>query len=504
MTGDHAMGAQGDTAEVLALLMREAGAGAELISTHISHVVIGRDVVFKLKKPVRLAYLDFSTPRQRLMFCERELRLNRRTDPEGLIYRGVSRIVRRSDGGLAFDAEGALVDAVVRMRPFDQSGLLDRLATAGPLDPVMVDSLASAIVALHGRAEVSDDGRGAARMARVLDVNARAFVDSGLMDTEAAGVLDRLFREALQRHAFLLDRRAGAGQVRRCHGDLHLRNICLIGGRPVIFDCLEFDEDLATTDVFYDLAFTVMDLWHRDQRVAANRLLNRYCDATGEQEGLSLMPFFVAIRAAVRAHVTASAGGTGEEAESYLALARRALAVPAPVLFAVGGLSGSGKSTIASSLAPLVGGIPGARILSSDRLRKSRFGVEAGHRLPPEAYRPEVSRSVYAAMREGASAVLAGGCAVIADAVHARPDERQAIEDVARAAGAPFQGIWLDVPPDRLMARVAARRGDPSDATVETVAAQLRYELGTITWPRFDAGRPRDELAAEIAAFVQA
>ena len=504
MSGDHALEAGGDTAEVLAFLMREAGLGAERVTTHISHVVIGRDVVFKLKKPVRLAYLDFWTAERRLMFCEREYRLNRRADPDGLIYQGVRRIVRAPDGGLAFDAGGVLVDAVVCMHPFDQGGLLDRLATAGPLAPALVDDLATAIAALHAQAEVSGDPRGAARMARVLDVNAAAFVDSGLLTAEAAAAVDRQFRDALDRHAALLDRRASEGRVCRCHGDLHLRNICVIAGRPVIFDCLEFDEDLATTDVLYDLAFLIMDLWHRDRKAAANRLLNRYCDATGEAEGLALVPFLVAVRAAVRAHVTASVGGAGEEAEAYLALARQALAGTPPVLVAVGGLSGSGKSSLAAILAPNLGALPGARILSSDRLRKAHFGVPAQHRLSADAYRPEVSQAVYAAMREAAAVVLAAGHAVIADAVHARPAERDAIAAVAEASQTPFLGVWLDVSSDRLKARVAARRGDPSDATVATVEAQLGYDLGDIAWQRFDAGRPQGELAAEIAALVQA
>lgn len=504
MSVDHILEAGGDTAGVLAFLMREAGPGAELISTHISHVVIGREVVFKLKRPVRLAYLDFSTAERRLMFCEREYRLNRRTDPDGLIYKGVRRIVRTPAGGLVFDEGGMLVDAVVCMHPFDQRGLFDRLATAGPLTPTLVDNLATAVVALHEKAEVSGDARGAERMARVLDVNAAAFVDSGLLTAEAAAAFDRQFRDALIRHAALLDRRASEGQVRRCHGDLHLRNICVIADRPVIFDCLEFDEDLATTDVLYDLAFLIMDLWHRHQKVAANRLLNRYCDATGEAEGLALVPFLVAIRAAVRAHVSASAGGTGEEAEAYLALARQALAGTPPMLVAVGGLSGSGKSSLSAILAPHLGAVPGARILSSDRLRKAHFGVPAQHRLSAEAYRPEVSKAVYAEMREAAAAVLAAGSAVISDAVHARAAERDAIAAVAQASGAPFLGVWLEVPPDRLKARVAARRGDPSDATVSTVEAQLGYDLGEIVWRRFDAGRPQGELAAEIAALVQA
>ncbi|MBY0361746.1 MAG: AAA family ATPase [Phreatobacter sp.] len=502
MTGENAI-TDGTPSQILAFLLREAGAGAQVITTHISQVVIGRDVVFKLKKPVRLPYLDFSTPERRLAFCTREVALNRRTDPAGMIYRGVSLITRAADGGLTFDGAGVLVDAVVRMTPFDQAGLLDRVASEGPLAPALVDALAAEIAALHATAEVSSDRGGARRMGRVLDVNAAAFVSSGLMDKDAAEALDRQFRVALARHAALFDSRAAVGLVRRCHGDLHLRNICLIDGRPVIFDCLEFDEDLATTDVLYDLAFLIMDLWHRDQRAAANQLMNRYCDATGEAAGLALIPFLVAVRAAVRAHVTASAGAAGE-ADRYLALARAALSPGPAVLVGIGGLSGSGKSTLATLVAPSLGPLPGARILSSDRLRKARFGVTVTERLGPEAYGPEVSTAVYGAMREGAAAALAAGQAVVADAVHARPDEREAAEAVARSADCRFTGVWLDVPPERLKARVAARRGDPSDATVATVETQLGYDLGPIGWHRLDAGRPQDELAAEIVTLAQA
>jgi aminoglycoside phosphotransferase family enzyme/predicted kinase len=481
---------------VVAFLVRQAGDAATQIRTHASDVVIGRRDVFKLKKPIATAYLDFSTPERRLAFCEREIALNRRADPDGLIYRGVRRITREADGRLAFDGEGALVDAVVWMHPFDQAGLLDRLAEDGPLPGGLVDDLAAAIARFHAAAEVSGDAAGAARMARVLDVNARAFAESGLLSAVEAQALDAAFRQALDRHAALLDRRAAAGLVRRCHGDLHLRNVCVIDGRPILFDALEFAEDLATTDVLYDVAFLIMDLWHRGQRAAANRLMNRWCEACGDEDGLAALPFLAAVRAAVRAHVAAAAGDRAEGA-SYLALARDALE-PAPArLVAIGGLSGSGKSSLAVALAPELGAVPGARILSSDRLRKQRFGVGPLERLGPEAYEPEVSTAVYAAMRERAAVLLAAGVAVVADAVHARRDERDAIAAVAAKAQVPFVGIWLDLPAERLAARVASRQGDPSDATVAVVAAQQTYALGPIAWRRLDAGLP---LAALVVA----
>ncbi len=480
--------------QVVGFLLAMAGDGARRVATHASEVIIGGDDVFKLKKPLTTAYLDFSSPERRLACCERELAINRRTDPQGRIYRGVRRITRSRADGLAFDGEGPLVDAVVWMHPFDEAGLLDRLAQEGPLAPKLVDDLATAIARLHAAAEICPDAAGAVRMGRVLAVNRRAFVDSGLLDATGAEALDAVFRAALARHAGLLDSRAAAGRVRRCHGDLHLSNICRIDGEPVIFDALEFDEDLATTDVLYDVAFAVMDLAHRGQAVAANRLMNRWCDATGDEAGLAVLPFLMAVRAAVRAHVAAAAGDRAK-GDEYLSLARSALAPVPPRLVAVGGLSGSGKSSLAGAMAPRLGALPGARILSSDRIRKQMFGVGALERLGPEAYRPEVSTAVYGAMRQRAAALLDSGVAVVVDAVHARPEEREAITAVAAAAGVPFDGFWLDLPADRLAARVAARQGDPSDATVETVAAQQAYDLGEITWRRLDAGQRLYDLA---------
>jgi uncharacterized protein len=506
---------QGDTAEILNFLRRAAspagdGSGTELVSTHISHVVIGPKVVFKLKRPVKLGYVDFSTAERRLATCRREVELNRRTDPKARIYRDALALTRGRDGALAFDGPGSPVDAVVRMHPFDQKNLLDRLAGQGPLPMSTMEALAGEIAELHDKSPASDDVAGARRMARVLDINRAAFEASGLCDAAGAERLDARFRAALAGHSATLDRRAAEGRVRRCHGDLHLRNICLIDDRPVIFDCLEFDEDLATTDILYDLAFLLMDLWQRGRRREANCVFNRYCDATGEAD-LGLLPFFVAVRAAVRAHVSAAAqprnaaGAPADlaEAKAYLALAEAALAPHETALVAVGGLSGSGKSTVAAVVAPEVGALPGARTLNSDRLRKRAFGAAVEARLGPGAYRPEVSERIYALLRHTAQDLLGQGVSVIADAVHARPGEREAIAAVARAAGRRFVGLWLDLPAGGLKDRVGARRGGPSDAVVATVDIQLGYDLGDIDWNRLDASRQLEATGAEALAKIR-
>jgi predicted kinase len=300
--------------------------------------------------------------------------------------------------------------------------------------------------------------------------------------------------------------------VRRCHGDLILRNICLLDGVPTLFDCLEFDEGLATIDVLYDLAFLLMDLWHLDQRELANFLCNRYLDECDETDGLPLVPFFMAIRAAVRAHVTAAQADEAlsaikeslrSEAMAYFDLAVDLLKDADPIVVAVGGLSGSGKSTVASIVAPWLGPPPGARTLNTDRIRKRMYGVAAEVRLPEAAYRPEVSEVVYAMLRQETNRVLATGGAVVLDAVFDRRDERRSIEAVAEAAKVPFRGFWLEAPTATLVALVAARQNDPSDATADVLAAQMARDCGEVGWRRIDASTDPTQIRAAILSELQ-
>lgn len=273
----------------------------------------------------------------------------------------------------------------------------------------------------------------------------------------------------------------------------------------------KFNEDLATIDVLYDIAFLLMDLWHRERRDLANVIFNRYLDLCDETDGLPLLPFFMAVRACIRAHVTATlacettsphAASLRDEARAYLDLAGRLLYAQPARLVAVGGLSGSGKSTAAAAIAPLLGNPPGARVLSSDRIRKSLLGVPAETRLQEGAYRPEVSREVYQRVRDLALTTLAARHAVVADAVFDRPEERKAIEDVARQQGVAFAGVWLDAPVDVLLARVARRTNDPSDATPGIVRQQASRDPGSISWNCIDAGKDLGAIRDHIMAIV--
>lgn len=487
-----------DQSETVAFLEGEAallGRPVDTTTTHISTVLMAGDRAFKLKRPVRFPYLDFSNAGRRLSFCEAELVLNRRTAPE--LYLGVLRITREADGRLAFDGSGTLVDAVVEMRRFAQHDLLDDMAQRDALTPALITDLAHRIAGFHRDAAVSLDHGGATGIAAVLDMNDRSLRAVALVPDEEADTLRAAFQCAFERHAPMLEARRQAGKVRRCHGDLILRNICLVDGVPTLFDCIEFDDALATIDVLYDLAFLLMDLWHRDQGDLANLLFNRYLDETDEASGIGTLPFLMAIRAAIRSHVTAAkaagqpsdkAANTLIEARAYHDLALSLLVGSDATLLAVGGFSGSGKSTVAARVASRLGPPPGARVLNSDRIRKHAYGVSAMTHLPASAYQPEVSATVYASLGDQAGQALGTGCAVIADAVFDRVSERASIEAIAVKAGATFRGVWLEAPTTGLLAsRIADRRNDPSDATAEVLMDQVRRDCGDIAWQHLAA-----------------
>ncbi|RST88079.1 aminoglycoside phosphotransferase [Aquibium carbonis] len=503
-----------DQSPVVAFLSDPATHGAtgpvETMETHISRIFLVGDRAFKMKRAVKLPYVDFSTPDRRLEACRREVAFNGETTPE--LYLGVRAITRGADGGLTLDGDGVLVDAVVEMARFDQAALFDRIALAGGLSPDLMTETARMIVRFHRAAPTVHAGAGADNIAGVLDINEAAFAASGVFGTEAVATLNRAFREALARHAALLDRREAAGKVRRCHGDLHLRNIVLIDGAPRLFDCIEFNDAIATIDTLYDLAFLLMDLWHRGYDAFANRVMNRYLDEADDEDGFPLLPFFMAIRAAVRAHVTATRiadggdpdGRLGAEARSYFDLAGLLLEPRPNRLIAIGGLSGTGKTTVAEALAPTLGPPPGARIVESDRVRKAMHGVPAETHLPPKAYTPEISERVYAEMAWRAGLILSEGGTVVADAVFDRLPDRERIAGVAQARSIPFCGVWLEADPALLWERVRDRRGGPSDATVDVLSRQLARKVECTDWDRLDAAQPAAGIVEAVLALAAA
>lgn len=505
-----------DQSEIVAFLSDpdnwgEGVTDVERVDTHGAMVFLGGDRALKLKRAVKFDYMDFSTPARRKAMCEEELRLNRRTAPG--LYRRVVPVTRRADGGLELGGDGEAVDWLVEMTRFDQDTLFDRLARRDALTPALMTALADEIAAFHTAAEPRQDYGGGDDMANVVEID-RAQLEryaGTVFDAADVEALSRRSRAAVRRHRRLIEARRRNGKVRHCHGDLHLRNICLVDGRPTLFDAIEFNEMFAVSDVLYDLAFLIMDLLHRRLDGLANLVFNRYLARTGDIEGLALMPLFLATRAAVRAHVCATmaddrpaaeAAGLRAEARGYLDQALAYLRPAAARLVAIGGLSGSGKSTLAQALAPTIGAAPGALVLRSDVIRKIIAGMAPEERLGPEHYRPTMNRRVYARISEWAAVALAAGHAVIADAVFAHESEREGIEGVAAAAAVPFTGIWLEGDEEILARRLEARRGDASDATVEVLHRQLDYELGRVGWQRLECGARASDLAARAARLV--
>jgi uncharacterized protein len=493
--------------DLLASPATHGGAAVERIDTHSAIVFLAGSRAWKVKRAVRFDYLDFSTAARRRQMCEAEVRLNRRTAPQ--VYRGVVPITRDESGVLALDGRGVEIECVVEMARFDQAFLLDRLAAHGRLDVTMMPPLAEAIAAFHRDAEPRRDHGGAAGMRWVVDGNASGFVEhKDVLDPAACERLTALSRIAIDRHAALLDVRRQAGRVRQCHGDLHLRNIVWLDGAPTLFDAVEFNDEIACTDVFYDLAFLLMDLWRRQLPRHANAVWNGYLVHSDDLDGLALTPLFLSCRAAVRAKTSATAARVqadprqAEElrqlARTYLVLADRFLHPSSPALIAIGGFSGSGKSTVAHAVAPEVGAVPGAVVLRSDAIRKQLRGVPELAHLGAESYTADVSATVYTTMADRAGRAIRNGHSAIADAVFARTADREAIERVAADAGVPFVGVWLEAPESTLIDRATRRMSDPSDADAAVIRHQQTQELGAMRWYRIDAGRGFEEVLRDV------
>ncbi len=400
---------------------------------------------------------------------------------------------------------------------FDQAKLYDRLAEEGSLPLSGMPRLAQVIADFHRSANcfLGTEESVSALLAVIKD---NAAVLAGYEDgcpAELLATVDRTSRELLAALAPLLHARALGGYVRHCHGDLHLRNIVEIEGAPVLFDAIEFDDAFATIDVLYDLAFLLMDLGARGLPAHANAVLNAYleaCGSTGNLIGLAALPLFLSMRAMIRAKVELLRAGMIPDAQAeaharaanYVLLAREHLERKRPQLVAIGGLSGSGKSSVARELAPHLGGFPGAVQVRSDVERKRLFGVAPDERLPRSAYTAEVSDIVYGICRKRALMALEGGRSVIVDAVHAKKEERDAIAEIATRFGFPFIGIWLDAPAETMRSRIASRVRDVSDATPAVLGEQLKFDLGRQNFAVVDAGRPLEEVAASCLELIRA
>ncbi len=454
------------------------------IETHGALVFLAGDRAYKMKRAVRFPYMDFSTVELRHAMCAAEIDINARLAPE--IYLGVEPV--HADGR----KEAPVIDWLVVMRRFDDGNLFDGMAERGALTAELMAALGARVASFHaGLPPVRAEFGTPESYERSIAADVRQMREHGTrLLPEVSEALAAAMPLSLAPHLDLVARRRAEGWVRRCHGDLHLRNIVLLEGKPVPFDAIEFSPRIATIDVLYDLAFTLMDLCHRGLRGLANRLLNEWLWRMpgNHEEGLALLPMFLGRRAAIRAYVDAANAAIhdtiDEKARAYQRTALDLLRQSPPVLWAIGGLSGSGKTTLALKEAPALGRSPGAVVVRSDVERKRLAGISLEERMPAGSYTPEASAEVYAAMLERAERLLRAGQSVVLDAVFARREERDAAESLGRRLAVPFQGLWLDIPKQLAQARVAERQGDASDATPAVVERQFSYALGEITWER--------------------
>ena len=433
--------------EVVAFLSRPEsygtaaqGGAVERIDTHCSAVFLVGEVAYKLKLAIVFASLDYTTIERREAACRAELALNRRTAPD--LYLGVRSVNRSGSGVLAFDGPGPAIDWVVVMRRFSQDDLFSRMAGMGRLTPALMRRLGEEIARLHGIAEAVPTRGGRDGIRRAIDDNHGELLRfTSVLEPPRLEALRTASIAALESMEDVLERRRQAGKVRRGHGDLRLANICLFEGRPTLFDCVEFSEDVGCVDVLHDLAFLLMDLERRELAALANVVLNTYLDRTGDIGGLVCLPLFLSVRAATRCFSLAgkaaresdpdTARDSCDMARAHLARARSFLDPPPPLLVAVSGPSGQETSRVAEDIAPHVPPAPGARIVHV---------AEAG-----------------ATFEQGlahVAATLAAAHSAVVDAPASSAARCESIADVARRAGAPFVGFRLAPPGEAARAPV--------------------------------------------------
>ena len=500
--------------EVIEFLSRPGSYGlpggkVDRMETHGALVFLAGDEAYKIKRQVKLPYFDFSTLAKRQEACRHEIEVNKAQAPQ--IYYDVVPINRDVSGKLTIGGPGKPIEWAVHMRRFSQDRLLGAIARKGVLSVKLVSALAETVAAAHRSAPVIESA-GYEYIAKVVRQVATALpVKPDVFSAEIANDLTEKLERALGKNRHLLLHRARLGCVRRCHGDMHLDNVVLIGDKPILFDAIEFDDRMASIDRLYDLAFLLMDIIHVGQRNAANLLLNRYlhlmrCEA--DYSGLSALPLFLACRAAVRAIVMADRNSASVQRNSavidaYVKQAHESVMPPPVRLIAIGGYSGTGKSTLASSIAPSLGASPGAVHLRSDTERKALFGVPDTQRLDSGCYTRESAREVYDTLMRKARRVLAAGHSVVVDAVFAMPEERAEVEAIAQRLHVEFSGIWLNAPAEQLASRVNERIGDASDATADVVYHQLERGAGDVQWRIINASGEKEAVHAQAMADLE-
>lgn len=484
--------------------------GFEVIETHISWVLLTGPYAYKLKKPVNFGFLDFSSREAREHFCHEELRLNQRTAPN--IYLEVLPVTGSLEAPQLGGA-GPVLDHVLKMRQFPQSGLLSNVLARGELMPAHIDALAREIADLHAEAKrvpvEHELGSAEAVMAPVR----QNFEQIRPLLEDAADLTQLEHLEAWAEDTFtrlqpLLDQRKIDGFIRECHGDIHLANVTLLDDHVLLFDCIEFNEPFRLIDVISDAAFLAMDLEDRGLKSLSRRFINAYLELTGDYRGLTLLPFYKAYRAMVRAKISLFRLAQEQDPvervvilrqyRNYAALAESYSAIPARFLAITHGVSAVGKSHVAMRLVEAFGAIR----LRSDVERKRLFPTAD----EAELYASATTLATYNHLHQHAADILQAGFPVVLDATYLKQAQRQAAHAVAEQTGVPFLILDCHAPEAVIAAWLAERQvegRDPSDATLEVIHAQEAGREPLSDAEQTHSGRIATHEAASLDSLIE-
>lgn len=453
----------------------------ELIQTHVSAVFLTGDYAYKLKKEVNFGFLDYSTLEKRKHFLEAEIEMNRVIAPE--LYLEVLPITQKGDH-FTLNGTGKVIEYALKMRQFPQENLFINLFEAGKLDIEKMRELGKIVAEFHQKAQtrdyISQFGQ-VAKIREAFDENyqqTQSYLGRGQTQTqltETQAYTDTFFTERTE----LFNSRINHNKIKECHGDLHLKNICLWQDKIQLFDRIEFNEPFRFVDVMYDVAFTMMDLEARGKQDFANAFLNAYLDQTGDYEGLPLLPLYLSRQAYVRAKVTSFLlddpnipETVKQEAQAtatdYYKQAWQYTQKHQEKLIMMSGLSGSGKSTVAKTLAQQQSAI----ILRSDAIRKQLAGISVDAKGSNEIYTPQMSQKTYDRLLELGMMLVKEGFTVILDAKYDRVIDRQQVINAATSNNIPLQIIQCTAPIEVLRDRLLQRSGDISDATADLLESQ--------------------------------
>lgn len=458
----------------------------ELIETHISWVILTGQLVYKIKKSINLGFLDFSSLEKRHFFCDEELRLNRRLAPE--IYRAVVTISGSHDYPV-LQGSGQIIEYALEMQQFPQSAQLDRMLENNQLTDRHMQQFAQIIARFHGHTDIApavsefgDPDHVWAPMAENFKQIRQHYPASE--HTQLLAELEQWSTDIFSSlREFLLERKR-TGFIRECHGDMHLRNLAWVNEKPIVFDCIEFNENFRWIDVISEVGFLVMDLHDRGQPRLAQIFLNTYLEFTGDYAGLRIMAFYLVYRALVRAKVCAirmaQSGlaismqqAINQEFVSYLHLAHNYTLTPTPQLFITCGFSASGKSAISKLLTEHDNVIR----IRSDIERKRLAGISAAQSAQAEfgekIYSPDFSDRTYRYLGSLCEQLLEANYTVVVDAAFLQLQQRKLFLDIARQRKISFRIIHTVAENNVLRRRIQDRESDVSDADLNILEQQL-------------------------------